>query len=203
MSLGYESHGIEFRFPGPPLTLSLSLSLYIYIYKYILIRISSSHADSTEFPDSLSLSLSLHLITPPYHLSFLVGLQGKILRPDRADIYKSLLVGQHWHVYARVCKRTSLMSSSLLLQQCPAYLVCLTWMNCETGGMWPYSYCRFLLPRLVWESGLVSFRFVLWHINHFRLFNAKSFSYIHIKYMISKHILLIRCLNEPHFFARS
>ena len=30
---------------------------------------------------------------------------------------------------------------------------------------------------------LVWFGFVLWHINHFRLFNAKSSSYIYIKYI--------------------
>ena len=38
-------------------------------------------------------------------------------------------------------KSTSLMSSSLLLQQCPAYLVRLTWIVFETGGRWPYSWC--------------------------------------------------------------
>ena len=31
------------------------------------------------------------------------------------------------------------------------------------------------------------FGLVLWHINHCSLFNAKSFLYIYIKYMISKH----------------
>ena len=30
---------------------------------------------------------------------------------------------------------------------------------------------------------------VLWRINNWRLFNAKSFFYIYIKYMIYKHIL--------------
>ena len=40
------------------------------------------------------------------------------------------------------------------------------------------------------------FGWVLWHINHCRLFNAKSF-YTCIKYMISKHILWITFLNEP------
>ena len=31
---------------------------------------------------------------------------------------------------------------------------------------------------------------VLWHINHYRLFNAKSYFYIYIKYLIHKYILL-------------
>ena len=42
-------------------------------------------------------------------------------------------VGVHWS--------TSLMSSSLLLQQCPAYLVRLTWIVLVMGGTWPYSWC--------------------------------------------------------------
>ena len=47
--------------------------------------------------------------------------------------------------FARPCvgihKSTSLMSSSLLLQQCPACLVCLTWIVFVIGGRWPYSWC--------------------------------------------------------------
>ena len=47
--------------------------------------------------------------------------------------------------FARPCvgvhKSTSLMSSSLLLQQCPACLVRLTWIVFVIGGSWPYSWC--------------------------------------------------------------
>ena len=43
--------------------------------------------------------------------------------------------------YAGVHRSTSLMSSSLLLQQCPACLVCLTWIVFVMGGRWPYSWC--------------------------------------------------------------
>ena len=46
--------------------------------------------------------------------------------------------------FARPCvgvhKSTSLMSSSLLLQQCPACLVRLTWIIFVIGGRWPYSW---------------------------------------------------------------
>ena len=35
----------------------------------------------------------------------------------------------------------SLISSSLLLQQCPAYLVCLAWIVFVIGGKWPYNCC--------------------------------------------------------------
>ena len=43
--------------------------------------------------------------------------------------------------YVGVHKSTSLMSSSLLLQQCPACLVRLTWIVFVIGGSWPYSWC--------------------------------------------------------------
>ena len=39
-----------------------------------------------------------------------------------------------------VHKSSSLMSSSLLLQQCPACLVRLTWIVFVIGGRWPYSW---------------------------------------------------------------
>ena len=38
-------------------------------------------------------------------------------------------------------KSTSLISSTLLLQQCPACLVRLTWIVFVIGGRWPYSWC--------------------------------------------------------------
>ena len=38
------------------------------------------------------------------------------------------------------------MSSSLLLQQCPACLVRLTWIVFVMGGRWPYSWFFVGLP---------------------------------------------------------
>ena len=43
--------------------------------------------------------------------------------------------------YVGVHKSTSLTSSSLLLQKCPACLVHLTWIVFVIGGRWPYSWC--------------------------------------------------------------
>ena len=43
--------------------------------------------------------------------------------------------------YAGVQRSTSLMSSSLLLQQCPACLVRLAWIVFMMRGRWPYSWC--------------------------------------------------------------
>ena len=44
--------------------------------------------------------------------------------------------------YAGVHRSTLLMSSSLLLQQCPACLVRLTWIVFVMGGRWPYNMCE-------------------------------------------------------------
>ena len=46
---------------------------------------------------------------------------------------------------------------------------------------------------------MIWFGLVLWHINHCRLFNAKSILCIYIKYMISKHILSI---NQSFVYAQ-
>ena len=43
--------------------------------------------------------------------------------------------------YVGVHRSISLMSSSLLPQQCPACLVRLTWIASVMGGRWPYSWC--------------------------------------------------------------
>ena len=43
--------------------------------------------------------------------------------------------------YAGVHRSTSLMSSSLLLQQCPECLVRQTCIVFVMGGKWPYSWC--------------------------------------------------------------
>ena len=58
--------------------------------------------------------------------------------------------------YVGVHRSTSLMSSSLLLQQFPACLVRLTWIVFVMGGRWPYSWCLVGCCRqdLLWISFL-------------------------------------------------
>ena len=43
--------------------------------------------------------------------------------------------------HVEVHRSRSLMSSFLLLQQCPTCLVRLTWIVFMMGGRWPYSWC--------------------------------------------------------------
>ena len=61
--------------------------------------------------------------------------------------------------YVGVHRSTSLMSSSLLLQQCPAGLVRLTWIVFVMGGRWPYSWCLVGCVQLItWKACL----FISW-----------------------------------------
>ena len=53
--------------------------------------------------------------------------------------------------------------------------------------------------------GLVWFGLVLWHINHSRLFNAKSSLYIYIKYRVRQndltHLSFVKPTNVSDHFA--
>ena len=82
--------------------------------------------------------------------------------------------------FARPCvgihKSISLMSSSLLLQQCPACLVRLTWIVFVIGGRWPYSWCLvgccrqdlFKIARsilLYWNIPIQNFLYISWYFD--------------------------------------
>ena len=95
---------------------------------------SSCRAGSMDIPDPLS------PLFPIVHRSRQVLRQHPVsshscwiyVRAGRPDFARPC-VGVH--------KSTSLMSSSLFLQQCPACLVRLTWIVFVIGGRWPYSWC--------------------------------------------------------------
>ena len=87
----------------------------------------------------ISLTLSRH-----FSLSFIVSGSFSGLHPVSSHSYW-MYVRAGRPAFARpyvgVHRRTSLMSSSLLFQQCPACLVRLTWIVFVMGGRWPYSWC--------------------------------------------------------------
>ena len=56
-------------------------------------------------------------------------------------------------LYVGVLRSTSLMSLSLLLQQCPACLVRLTWIVFVMRGRWPYTWCLVGCCRQIWLYG--------------------------------------------------
>ena len=87
----------------------------------------------------ISLTLSRH-----FSLSFLSSGRSSWLHPVSSHSCWMYDLAGHpafdWP-YMGVHRSTSLMSSSLLLQQCPACLVRLTLIVFVIGGRWPYSKC--------------------------------------------------------------
>ena len=75
------------------------------------------------------------LATSRYRSSPMAGLRGYFPYPHTAAVcmFELLFPGHMWG-------STSLMSSSLLLHQCPAWLVRLIWIVSLMGGRWPYSW---------------------------------------------------------------
>ena len=87
----------------------------------------------------ISLTLSRH-----FSLSFITSGRSSGLHPVSSHscwMYVRAGRPSFARPYVGVHRSTSLMSSSLLLQQCPACLVCLAWIVFMMGGRWPYSWC--------------------------------------------------------------
>ena len=87
----------------------------------------------------ISLTLSRH-----FSLSFIASGRSSGLHPvssQSCSMYVRAGRSAFAWLYVGVHGSTSLMSSSLLLQQCPACLVRLTWIVFVMGGRWPYSWC--------------------------------------------------------------
>ena len=89
--------------------------------------------------EQISLTLSLH-----FSLSFFASSRPSRLHPVSSHsccMYVSADRPSFARPYVGVHRSTSLMSSSLLLQQWPACLVRLTRIVFVMGGRWPYSWC--------------------------------------------------------------
>ena len=84
------------------------------------------------------------LAIPPYRSSFPAGPRDYNPNPQRSAVCRFKLVTLFFLGHVKGVHRcTSLMSSSLLLQQCPACLVRVTLIVFVMGGWWPYS-CFFV-----------------------------------------------------------
>ena len=105
--------------------------IYIYIYIYIYHHVVPLAR--------ISLTLSRH-----FSLSFIASGRSSGLHPVSLHSCSMSVRASRpafaW-LYAGVHRSTSLMSSSLLLQQCPACLVRLAWIVFVMGGRRPYSWC--------------------------------------------------------------
>ena len=104
---------------------------HLYIYIYIC------HYHHVMPLARISLTLSCH-----FSLSFIASCRSSGLHSEPSHSY-CMYVQPGRPAFARpyvgVHRSTSLMSSSLLLQQCPECLVSLTWIVFVMGGRWPYS----------------------------------------------------------------
>ena len=97
------------------------------------------HHDHVEPLARISLTLS-HL----FSLSFLASGKTSWVHPVSSHscwMYVSAGRPAFARPYVGVHRSTSLIGSSLLLQQCPACLVRLTWIVFLIEGRWPYSWC--------------------------------------------------------------
>ena len=104
---------------------------------YTIIRIWYRHHHVMP-PARISLTLSCH-----FSLSFIASGRSSELHPVSSHIccmYVRASRPALARPYLGVHRGTSLMSSSMLLQQCPACLVRLTWIVFVMGGRWPYSW---------------------------------------------------------------
>ena len=95
---------------------------------------SSCRATSTENPDPLSLLFPIvNRFWQVFRATFRILIELLYVCSSWSSCFCSAIVGVH--------RSTSLMSSSLLLQQCPACLALLTWIVFVMGGRCPYSWC--------------------------------------------------------------
>ena len=105
------------------------ICIYIYIY----------HHHHVVPLAQISLTLSRH-----FSLSFITSGRSSGLHPVSSYscwMYVRASRPAFARPYAGVHRSTSIMSSSLFLQQCPACLVRLTCIVFVIGGRWPYSWC--------------------------------------------------------------
>ena len=97
------------------------------------------HHHHVVLPARISLTLTRH-----FSLSFITFGRSPGLHPVSSQSCCMYVRAGHpafaWP-YEWVHRSTSLMSLSLLLQQCPACLVRLTWIVFMMGGRWLYSWC--------------------------------------------------------------
>ena len=105
-----------------------------YIYEYVY-----HHHHHVVLVARISLTFSRH-----FSLSFIASGRSSGQHPVSShSCWMYVRAGRP--AFARPCvgvhNNTSLMSSSLLLQQCPACLVRLAWIIFVIGGSWPYSWC--------------------------------------------------------------
>ena len=128
--------------------------------------------------------------------------------------------------YEGVHERTSLMCSSLLLQQCTVYLDCLIWMVIEMGCRWPYNcgfeglarlaFSLYVLSASIWcihidtTAAWKKFCFILFHRSDFHKIDSLlitvyafarriSMSFVEDEMQLPRYVNLSTNFREPLF----
>ena len=121
---------------GDLLSLRLQWKTISYIWREKLLR--KNNNNNNVVPQArISLTLSRH-----FSLSFIASGRSSglnLVSSHSCCMYVWAGRPAFARPYVGVHRSTSLMSSSLLLQQCPACLVRLTWIVFVMGGRWLYS----------------------------------------------------------------
>ena len=109
-------------------------------WSQLFIHYQNRHHNHHVVPQArISLTLSLH-----FSRSFIISGESPGLHPISShSCWMYVRAGRPAFArpYVGVHRSTSLMSSSLFLQQWPACLVRLVWIVFVMGGRWPYSWC--------------------------------------------------------------
>ena len=130
---------IFFSMPGSPLNSTLYTGRTVYCYWLFHVLINHHHHHHVMPLARISLNLSRH-----FSLSFIAYGWSSGLHPASSQSCCMYVRAGHpafARLYVGLHRNISIMSSSLLLQQCPACLVRLTWIVLMMGGRWPYSWC--------------------------------------------------------------
>ena len=115
------------------------ITKYLYIYIYIYHHVVYIYHHDVVLLARISLTLSRQ-----FSLSFIASGRSSGLHPVSSQnccMYVRADRPALARPYVEVYRSTSLMSSSLLPQQCPACMVRLTWIVFVIGGKWPYRWC--------------------------------------------------------------
>ena len=116
----------------------LKFHTHTHIYIYICVCVYHHHHHPVP-PAQIPLTISRH-----FYLSFIASERSSGLNPISSHsccMYVRASRLSFARPYVGVHMSTSLMISSLLLQQCPACLVRLTWIVFVMGATWQYGWC--------------------------------------------------------------
>ena len=136
---------------------------------------------------------SVEVVVNTNHVTFLTNSFSRLISLPTSTIFVSGTSGitaiSKYRSVNPVCpcvevpRKTSLMSSSLLLQQSLVCFIHLTWIVCDIGGKWPYSSC------------FVRYCFCV-YTNHRAVFLRSS----HLAFFLPEYVKSIDCVQANDYY---